>query len=146
MWDAAIEMNESFVEMFGWEELASTAADIYQTLPPEEQSHTLILAGNYGEAGAMNLYRSKYNLPPVICATNTYYYWSQGHTEAQVYIVVGYDRRFVVMLFEEVHLAGHTGNDEGIANEELKDHPNIFIARQPRWPLAEIWKKLQAFG
>jgi len=41
---------------------------------------------------------------------------------------------------------GHTGNPEGIKNEESQAHPEIFVCGPPRksWPV--FWKDYQNFG
>ena len=48
--------GDLFVEMVGWQDLTAQVAEIYQSIPESEKSRTVILAGNYGEAGAFDLY------------------------------------------------------------------------------------------
>src|SRR5262249_60826274 len=65
-WKVANEIQGDYREELGWEELTQTAAQIRDGLPAEDRAHLSILAGNYGEAGAINLYGERYGLPPAI--------------------------------------------------------------------------------
>jgi hypothetical protein len=53
-------------------EMVKTVSDIHVDIPEEERQRTGILAGNYGEAGAINLYGPAYYLPPAISGVNSY--------------------------------------------------------------------------
>lgn len=64
-----------FADQFGWEEMVQQVAEIYNSLPPEERAATGILAGNYGEAGAIDLFGPKYGLPRAYSRHQTYWYW-----------------------------------------------------------------------
>lgn len=145
-WEIATEINEDFPEMIGWEELVATVGAIYQALPPEEQARTVILAGNYGEAGAINLYGETYGLPEAVSPVNSYYYWSQGRLAGEVYIVLGFDEDELRTACAGVQAAGTVSNRYGIENEETRFHRVIYLCRSPRVPLEEIWPELQAFA
>ena len=62
----ADNIHQLYREEVGWPELVRTVADIRNTVPLEERSRLGILAGNYGEAGAINVYSPAYNLPRAI--------------------------------------------------------------------------------
>jgi len=80
------QLPQYYADMFGWENMAATVAGVYHSLPAEEKSKTSIFAQNYGEAGAMEYYRKKYDLPTVISPHNTYWLWGYGDEAAEVYI------------------------------------------------------------
>jgi len=42
-------------DQFGWPQLVGEVAEIYTSIPPDQRAKTGIWAGNYGEAGAINL-------------------------------------------------------------------------------------------
>ena len=68
-------LPEHFGDEFGWPEMVETVAGVYNALPPEERAKTAILAGNYGEAGAIDFFGPRYGLPKAISAHQNYYYW-----------------------------------------------------------------------
>ena len=53
LWDVTSDVNGELVEMVGWQDLTAQVAEIYQSIPENEKPRTVILAGNYGEAGAL---------------------------------------------------------------------------------------------
>ena len=53
-------LPQDYADMLGWKELADKVDSIYSTLP--NQSQTLILCDNYGQAGAINYYTKNKNI------------------------------------------------------------------------------------
>jgi hypothetical protein len=66
---------QPIADQFGWPEMAHEVADIYNSLPPEERAQTGIWAGNYGEAGAINLFGPQYGLPTAYSRHQNHWYW-----------------------------------------------------------------------
>jgi len=64
---------EWYADRFGWEEMAASVAKVYRGPPDEEKPYTAIAAANYGEAGAMELFASRYRLPRVYSPHNNYH-------------------------------------------------------------------------
>jgi hypothetical protein len=44
----------TYTDRFGWEEKAATVARVYERLPAGEERAACVLAGNYGEAAAID--------------------------------------------------------------------------------------------
>ncbi|MFK4085569.1 ArnT family glycosyltransferase [Kribbella sp. NPDC020789] len=55
-----IPVNKEQGEQIGWQDLTTTVAN---AIPPAERATTTIIAGNYGEAGALRRYGPDLNLP-----------------------------------------------------------------------------------
>ena len=68
-------LMQPIADQFGWPELVKQVAGIYNSLPPEERAETGIWAGNYGEAGAVNLFGPKYGLPTAYSRHQNHWYW-----------------------------------------------------------------------
>jgi hypothetical protein len=83
------ELPQFYADMFGWENMAATVSKVYTSLPPEEQKKTVVFGQNYGEAGAIDFFRYKYPLPPVISGHNNYWLWGPGDTTRGTIIVIG---------------------------------------------------------
>ena len=68
-------LPQAVADQFGWPEMASEVAGIYNSLPPNERAQTGIWAGNYGEAGAINLFGPKLGLPRAYSRHQNHWYW-----------------------------------------------------------------------
>ncbi len=145
----AVSINDALAEMIGWEELVADTAQVYRSLPPDEQANTLIYAGNYGEAGAISMYGPKYNLPRAISPVNSYYYWSQQNgLDASTYILLGYVPRWMAewqsRCGELKQVLDKVSNPYNIKNEE--SYYSIYLCRNPKPSLSQLWPSLQRFS
>src|SRR5205814_7212852 len=77
LWGLTSAVHDNFVEQVGWPELVATVAETYAALPADARSGTAILAGNPGEAGAINLYGGAAGLPAAISGVNSH--WGRGY-------------------------------------------------------------------
>jgi Dolichyl-phosphate-mannose-protein mannosyltransferase len=68
-------LPQPIADQFGWPEMVSEVAGIYNSLPPEERAKTGIWAGNYGEAGAINEFGPSYGLPRAWSRHQNHWYW-----------------------------------------------------------------------
>jgi hypothetical protein len=143
---AAMRTNDDLAEEIGWPELVETIARIRDSIPEKDRGRLGILAGNYGEAGAINLYGPAYALPRAICGTNSYWARGYGDPAPETLIVVGGSREFVEHYFEYSEVAARSWNRYGIANEETTRHPDIFLCRGLRLGWPEFWKGFQRYG
>jgi 4-amino-4-deoxy-L-arabinose transferase-like glycosyltransferase len=146
LWDLASQVHDNFVEEIGWPELTETVADIYLDLPAEERPRSAILTGNYGEAGAINLYGPAYSLPQAISGINSYWLRGYGDPPPETLIVLGFSAESAGRYFASCNLAGHVTNRYGVENEETRFHPDIFVCREPRQPWPALWESLKSFG
>jgi hypothetical protein len=146
LWHMTQDIHDNFAEQIGWPELVETIAGIYATIPAAEKPQTGILAGNYGEAGAINLYGPAYGLPQAISGVNSYWLRGYGNPPPQTLIILGFTRAQAEQLFNRCDLVGQVTNRYNIQNEETTDHPNIFICRGLRRPWSELWPQFRRFG
>ena len=145
-WDVASRIQGDFREEIGWPELVETVAAIRDSLPLQDRARLGILAGNYGEAGAINLYGPQYGLPGAISGINSFWQRGYGDPPPETLIVVGFSQRFVNENFASCRLAAHTWNRHGVKNEETGDHPDIFVCGGPKKPWPEFWRGFRYFG
>jgi 4-amino-4-deoxy-L-arabinose transferase-like glycosyltransferase len=132
--------RKDFADMVGWPDLVDQVTTVYQRLPLSDRSSVMILASNYGEAGALDFYGR--GLPPVVSAHLTYYYWAPAHMSPSTVIVVGYERRYLATMFGDIQQAGTITNSLGLHNEEYGKA--IWICRSPLVPLDQAWPRLKA--
>ncbi len=145
LWDFVSEINNELTEQIGWPELVETVAGIYASLPDSEKLHTGILAGNYGEAGAINLYGPAYGLPEAISGSNTYWLRGYGNPPPETLIVVGYPLSAGQFYFKSCKVAGEITNRYQVWNEESTAHPTALLCHTSKRPWDDFWKDLKKF-
>ena len=145
-WRFAARVDVVFPEEIGWPELVETVAQVRDRLPPSERERLGILAGNYGEVGALNLYGEKYGLPRAISGVNSSWERGYGNPAPETLIVVGFPRDFLQKRFRSCELAGRTWNRYGVTNEETVEDPDIFVCRGLRGSWDAFWKEVRGFA
>jgi 4-amino-4-deoxy-L-arabinose transferase-like glycosyltransferase len=145
-WSMASQIQPDFVEEVGWPELIETVAQIRDSLPPEERRNLGILAANYGEAGAVNLFGPKYGLPPVISGVNSFWARGYGDPPPDTLIVLGHSSEYLSENFGSCYVAAISWNRFAVRNEETVEHPNIFVCRALKKPWPEFWGNYRHFG
>jgi hypothetical protein len=146
VWNVTNNLQDDFREDIGWPELVATVAQVYSSIAAGERSGTGIIVGNYGEAGAINLFGPKYGLPPAISGTNSNWYRTYPANEPQTLIAVGLDDDFLKAHFERCEVVAHNTNPYGVMNEESRDHPDISLCHHLLQPWPEFWPHFQRFG
>ncbi len=145
-WRLDETINPEIAEEVGWPELVKEVNSIYTALPTEERAQVGILATNYGEAGAIDLYGPAYGLPAAISGINTFWLQGYGNPPPRYLIVLGMSGRQADSWFESCALAGHTPNPYHVRNEETRDHPDIFVCQGVRQPWPIFWSNFRYFG
>ena len=146
IWKITSRLHDQFREEIGWPDLARSVANVYHSLPLEEREHTGILAGNYGEAGALNLYGPVLSLPHAMGLTNSFWYRGYDPRLPQTVIVAGFDLEEGRKLFGSCLVAAKNTNLFGVENEESSDHPDILLCRDLRRPWSVYWERHRRFG
>jgi hypothetical protein len=145
LWEVTSNVNNEIVEMVGWQDLTTQVAGIYQSIPENEKPGTVILAGNYGEAGALDVYGAEAGLPRIISGANSLWYRGYGQTDPETVIVVGFERGYADKFFTQCQPAGSVSNHYHVLNEETTRHTGLYLCRQPRQPWSEMWPEMQWF-
>jgi hypothetical protein len=111
-------------------------AGFYNSLPPDERRNTAILAGNYGEAGAIDMFGPKYGLPTALSGHQNHYYWGTLGFTGDNLITIQYGPRYLGEICNSVEKIGDHYHPWGMAEE---NHA-IYFCRGLKKPLAEIWE------
>lgn len=132
-------LPQYFGDQFGWEEMTSTIAKIYQSLPPEERRKTGIFANNYGEASALNFFGPRHGLPVAISAHQNYFFWGpQGYTGEEL-IVLQDSRRTLEEKCNSVEEVAVLYHPYAMAEE----NGPVYICRGLKWDLRTAWPMLK---
>jgi hypothetical protein len=140
--DAGGPLPQLYADMFGWEELAETVGRVYNSLPAEERAKCAILAGNAGEAGAIDLFGAKYGLPNALSGHDNYFLWGTHGYTGEVVILFGPEVESKKGLWGDVREAAVTSNPLGMP---LENGLRIYICRKPQRPLAEMWPEFKDY-
>lgn len=132
-------LPQIFGDQFGWPELVADVARVYDALPENERAVACIFTGNYGEAGAINLFGPSHGLPPAISGHQTHSMWGPGDCTGEVVIVLQVGAASLAEVFDSVEVAGNHFHPWGMA-EENRD---ILVCRGMKMPLAELWPRLK---
>ncbi|HXC88017.1 MAG TPA: glycosyltransferase family 39 protein [Candidatus Cybelea sp.] len=135
-------LPQHFGDEFGWEEMVAATAAIYNSLPAEERSKTGILAGTYGDAGAIDFFGARYGLPKSISPHQNYYYWGPREYTGESLILLHYDLVDAQHGCQSVE-TGPTLNHPYAMQEE---HYTILVCRRSKIPLAEAWSRLKVWN
>lgn len=146
LWQISSGLHNNFAEQIGWDELLAATAAVYNGLPAEERASAGILAGNYGEAGAINLFGAALGLPEALSAVNSGWLRSYPDPPPRTLVVLGWPQAYAERFFARCTVAGRITNRFGVANEESENHPEILVCRELRLPWPEFWLQVQAFG
>jgi hypothetical protein len=138
--DAPVELTQLYSDMFGWDHMARQIARVYRSLPPGEQQGCAILAGNYGEAGAIDLYGPSLGLPKAISGHNSYFYWGPRNYTGDCVILFGERADEFKSLFAESQFVT-TITSPYAATAERDVH--VYICRKPIEPLAALWPRFK---
>ena len=127
-------------EQVGWPELAATVEGVVGTLSPADQARAVIVTGNYGEGGALELLGT--GLPPVYSGHNAYWDWGPPPADRDVVIRVGdWPASFWNRFFDDCEVAATIENSLGIDNQEEGQH--IYVCRGMHAPWATIWPEFR---
>jgi len=145
-WRWAASINGDLREEVGWPELVQTIAQVRDSLSPEQRVRLGILAGDYGSAGAIDLYGPAYRLPPATSGINSFWQRGYGSPSPETLIIVGVSQSWVEGQFNGCRIAARSWNRYGVINEQTRDHPDIFLCGGPRRPWPDLWKTLRHYG
>jgi hypothetical protein len=135
-------LPQQFADEFGWQEMVATVAGVYHALPPEQQAKTAILAGNYGEAGAIDFFGPRYGLPKAISAHQNYYYWGPRNYTGESLIILGWSLEDAQYWCGTVEKGPDNAPYYGMGWE----HYSIFLCRDFKLPLTQAWPRLKTWN
>lgn len=140
--DGRIILTSDYADMFGWDEQVKLVDSLYQSLSESEKSRCIILAENYGEAGAVKILGDKYNLPDPVSRHGSFWTWGPGKNNSDVCISLGNEEEVVNNLFEELTLVKMVTHKYAIDEE---NNIPVYLCRKPKKKLQELWPELEQY-
>lgn len=129
-------LPQVYADMIGWREMTSQVAGVFHKLPAEQQSRCVVVAGNYGEAAAVDYYGREFGLPKALSGHNNYFLWGPRGYSGECVILFGDRAEQLKLLFGEVERAATIVRPYSMPAE---DNLPIYVCRRPRAPLPKLW-------
>jgi hypothetical protein len=136
---ASERLPQDYADMLNWREQIEEVARVYDGLPDEDRERAVILASNYGEAGAIDFYGPRYGLPKARAFVGTYWYFGPGDLPGEVLVLHGFREDDFSSFCESKTAAGYVTHPYAVA--EQRDL-TIYVCREPRETLQELWPRL----
>ncbi|HUB51059.1 MAG TPA: glycosyltransferase family 39 protein [Terracidiphilus sp.] len=136
----------NFSMQLGWPELAATVAHVRDSLPADERDGARVMAGDEGEAGAVNLYGRAYNLHDAISGMNSNWLRGYGDPPPTTVIAVGFKRSELDRIFARCDDAARLTMPYGVDNQAIGERYEVYVCRDIREPWPVFWKNFQYYG
>jgi hypothetical protein len=136
----AIELPQDFADMLGWEEKVARVADVYHGLAPSDRDDAVIIASNYGQAGAIDFYGPHLGLPRARAPIGSYWFWGPGDKPGRVIIKVGGSDADLQGYCRTITLADRVGEPWVVPEER---DLAIWVCRDPPATLQAVWPQFR---
>ncbi len=133
-------LTQLFSDEFGWRDLERDVASVYHALPEPDRRRAAILASNYGEAAAIDVYGRADELPSALSGSNQYFLWGTHGFDGDIVIHIGGDPVRWQRLCRSVETAATFGVAYAMPYETNRP---IFVCRGLRVPLDQFWPRLK---
>lgn len=132
-------LPQHYADQFGWEEMTAMTAQAWSRVPPEEKHDCGIFAQDYGQAGAIDFFGSRYGLPPALSGHQTYFLWGPRNYSGNCMIVLDDRKEVLDQLFEHVEYVGSSDNLYA-----LERNIPVFLCKGAKFgSLAKLWPQLK---
>jgi hypothetical protein len=132
-------LPQFYADMYGWEEMVAVVAKAYNALPPEQRPKTAIFGGNFGQAGAIDLFGKKYGLPKAIGTHQNYYFWGPREYTGESMIVMGARLDELTPLFDSVVPVGTVYHSYAMPYEQF----TVYYCTRPKQTLQQLWPTIK---
>ena len=131
------KINYDLAETIAWPRLVALVAHEYDSLPGRQRRQTMILAGNYGEAGAIDRFGAGFGLPQAYSGANNFWLWGPPPAADTSAIAVNIDAALLRREFAHVRKVAIFENGIGVSNDE--EGAQVFIVTGLRASWARAW-------
>ncbi|MBC8092859.1 MAG: hypothetical protein H7Y15_13160, partial [Pseudonocardia sp.] len=142
-----VAVNDDPGHQIGWPALLDAVEEGWAAVPSADRDRAVVYTGNYGEAGAIELYGPARGLPAPWSAHNSWADWGPPPDSADgpvVVLVVGATPDGVAGSFRDCRVVTRVDNGVGLDNQE-QDAPVMLCAGTTR-PWSELWPELRRYG
>ena len=138
-----VKLNYDAGETIGWPAFVREIAAVYRSLPRAQRAHAVVLASNYGEAGAVDRFGPGFGLPPAYSGHMAFWYWGPPPASAGTVVAVGFSAAQLTGVCRQPRLAGRLNNRLGVSDQE--QGAPVWVCQRTARPWS-IWPRLRDFG
>ena len=136
-----LALNPDAGETVGWRAFVETVAQVDRTAP----AGTVVLMGNYGEAGAVDRFGPASGLPAAYSGHNGYGLWGPPpDTAAGSAVVVGISESTLRQWFGSVIPKATIDNGVDLDNDEQGN--TVWLCTRQRDPWSRLWSSVRHLG
>jgi len=140
-----VDINYDAGETVGWDAFTATVERAAAQVPAADRADLVVVASNYGEAGALDLARRPgADLPLVYSGHNGYGLWGPPPGTTNPVLLVGWPDAQAAQLFAGCTLLARVDNGYGVDNDEQEASVRFCTGPVRPWP--EIWPRIAFLG
>jgi hypothetical protein len=132
-------LPQYYADEFPWPGLVAVVAQVYHSLPPDEQQRTAIYGTNYGQAAAVDFFGPQYGLPKAISGHQNYFLWGPRQYTGDIMILMGEEEAEARKHFESVTVAATLNNRYAYRYENRP----VLVCRGLKWNLQTDWARVK---
>jgi hypothetical protein len=140
--NAVGRLPQFFADRQGWDHFVSSVEAVWTRLSPEDQRRAVVVALDYGEAGAIEHIGGARGLR-AISGHNNYWLWGPDHASGDVMLVLSRRPDRLQQLFTQVAQVGETECGDCMPYE---NHLPIFVCRGLKIPMTTWWQGQKHFN
>jgi hypothetical protein len=134
-------LPQIFADQFGWQELVASVAHVYHHLRPEDEKRAAIFCQNYGEAGAIDFFGPKFNLPAAISGHQNYFFWGSRDWNGEVALVLDTSDQNEREQFASVEDLGQIVSSPWAMPFERRTH--IYLCHDLKAGVQDFWPRVK---
>lgn len=134
-----LRLPQDYADMLGWEDRVRAVARIYASLDPVRRTKAVIIAGNWGEAGALDFFGPRHSLPGVISPSGRYWFFGPGKKRAEVAVTIGIREEDLRRYCGKVTAAARLTNAWTVREEQ---DITIYVCEDPATAIQDVWPEL----
>ncbi len=139
-----VALNYDEGETVGWPTYVGQIAAAYRQIPLPQGTQAAILAGNYGEAGAVDRFGPTLGLPPAFSVQDGFWYWGPPPRPIRTFLVVGFNPGTLERVFRRCRVATHLDNHQSVTNQEQGVPVRVCSQLRSNW--TTLWPGLRDLG
>ena len=140
----AQKINYDLGEEIGWPSQVKLLASVWHSLPAAQRARATLLAGNYGEAGAVDRYGASFGLPQVYSGANNFWLWGPPPASDTAAVAINVDPALLHREFTHVTQVAVYHNGLNVSDDE--EGVAIYVATGLRSSWATAWPAFRDFS